>query len=216
MTALAISNTTATTLPEEDDPWLALANEGGSQFGKLIKFAKGEWTHKDGPVAIGAEFVVLMPQAMRGWVRFADGRPADYRLGYIRDGAKFVDRAELGFTNRDEWPRDKRGEPTDPWQRQYYLPLMHAESGELYTWVFSSHGAKQAFRDLGRAYSPYRKTAKLPVVSLQTSSYRHETFGKIDIPVLKVERFDDSHLDQLAPALAPRSSVDDMNDSIPF
>jgi hypothetical protein len=214
MNALVRSSTTAIALPEEFDPWLELANEGGGQFGKLIKFAKGEWVHKENEIAIGTEFIVVMHQAMRGWVRFADGRPVDYRLGYICDGAKFADRSELGFTDQSAWERDKRGEPSDPWQQQHYVPMRHCESSELYTWVFSSHGARQAFRDLARSYAPYRRTSKLPVVSLQTSSYRHETFGKIDTPVLKVERFDDS---QLNPSTsAPPSSFNDMNDKIPF
>jgi hypothetical protein len=215
------STTTAVALPV-DDPWLEVANEGGGRFGKLIKFAKGEWTHKDDQVAVGTEFVVHMAQAMRGWVRFEGGRPVDYKLGLIREGAKFADRTSLGFMDKTGWERDKRGDPVDPWCQQHYIPMLHLESGELYTWVFSSYGGKQAFRDLARVYSPYRKTSSLPVVSLQTASYRHETFGKIDVPVLKVERFDDPDSAPPVPSSGPAPSSGptranaDMNDAIPF
>jgi hypothetical protein len=212
MNALVKKQTsTAIAVPEDNDPWLEIANEGGGQFGKLIKFAKGEWTHKDDQIAIGTELVVVMDQAMRGWVRFEGGRPVEYRLGYIREGAKFADRHTLGHMDQAEWPRDKRGDATDPWQQQHYVPMVHCETGELYTWVFSSHGGKQAFRDLARAYSPYRMTKQRPVVTLQTDSYRHDTFGKIDVPLLKVERWEDSDGVDVTP---PTNA--DMNDAIPF
>jgi hypothetical protein len=208
------ANTTAIALPDEDDPWLSVANEGGGQFGKMIKFAKGEWLHGDDDIPPGTEFVVLIRDAMRGWVRFADKKPVEYRLGYVRDNNAFANRDELGFTDRSIWEKNDRGEPNDPWAQQHYLPLQHCENGELYCWVFGSHGAKQAFRDLARAYSPYRKTAMLPIVSLQTDSYRHDTYGKIHVPVLKVERWHDWGTAPVVEVVAPTKS--DMNDDIPF
>jgi hypothetical protein len=214
MNALVKQNASAIALPEDADPWLEIANEGGGQFGKLIKFAKGEWTHKDDEIAIGSEFIAIMDQAMRGWVRFAGGRPVEYRLGRIRDNARLSDRSSLGYTDKAEWERDKRGEAVDPWQQQHYVPMLHCETDELYTWVFSSHGGKQAFRDLARAYSPYRMTSSRPVVSLQRSSYRHETFGKIDVPILKVERFEDSDIG--LPASSIPAPANEMDDSTPF
>jgi hypothetical protein len=216
------NTTTAIALPA-DDPWTEVANEGGGgQFGKLFKFAKGDFTHKEKLIAIGTEFVVHMPQAMRGWVRFEDGKPVDYQLGLIRDGAKFADRSSLGHMDKFAWPRDKRGEAADPWQQQTYVPMVCCETNELYTFVFSSHGGKQAFRDLARSYSPFRKTNKLPVVSLQTTSYRHDEFGRIDVPVLKVERWDDSDptppvsSSGPAPSSGPTRANADMDDDIPF
>lgn len=83
--------------------------------------------------------------------------------------------------------RNKKGEPIDPWSPQTYLPLIHTETEELYCWIFRSEGAKQAFRGLCRAYSPYRNIRTLPVVSLQTSGYSHPDYAWIDIPVLKIE-----------------------------
>ena len=187
MNVIARMNTAAIAIPHEDDPWLELANEAGGQFGKIIKYAKGEWLHGENEVPIGTEFLVLIRDAMRGWVRFAEKKPVEHRIGYIRDNTKFADRNELGFADKSLWDTNDRGEPNDPWAQQHYLPLQHCENGDLYCWVFNSHGAKQAFRDLARAYSPYRKTNVLPVISLQSNSYRHETYGKIPVPVLKIE-----------------------------
>jgi hypothetical protein len=182
----------AITLPVDDDPWSEVANEGGGQFGKVLKYVKGEWSHADNSIPIGTEFLVLVPEAMRGDVKFQDGKPIEQRLGLIRDRAKFAKRADLGDTDESLWEKDKNGRPIDPWSPQTYLPMIHVESGDLYCFIFRSAGAKQTFRDLCRTYSPYRTTTMLPVVSLQTDKYKHDDFGWIDIPVLKIERWEDS------------------------
>ena len=181
---------TAITLPADDDPYGEVAMEGGGQFGKILKYVKGRWSHGDAEVAIGTEFVALVNEAMRGDVRFQDGKPIEQRLGYIRDHAKFARRDELGFTDQSQWETDKKGNPIDPWLPQTYLPMIHCESGELYCFIFRSAGAKQTFRDLCRAYSPYRATKTLPVISLQTDRYNHPDYSSIDIPILRIERWE--------------------------
>lgn len=225
-------NRAGITLPAGDDPYAEVAAEGGGQFGKLLKFAKGEWTHNDTTIEIGTEFLAIVGEAMRGDVRFQDGRPVEQRIGYIRDRAKFARRADLGFDDQTLWERDKTGKPIDPWSPQTFLPMIHKESGELYCYIFRSAGAKQTFRNLCSEYSPYRTTSMLPVISLQADRYRHSDFGWIDIPILRVERWDDSgdHT-SIAPdekaganakvigqarAATRDRDADDMNDDIPF
>jgi hypothetical protein len=184
--------TSAITLPEDDDPYGEIAMEGGGQFGKILKYRKGEWLHGEATISLGTEFLALIPEAMRGDVRFQDGKPVDQRIGLIRERAKFARRADLGFTDDTLWERDKKGNKIDPWSPQTYLPMIHCESGELYCFIFRSAGAKQTFRDLCRAYSPYRKTKMLPVVSLQSDRYNHPDYSWIDIPLLKIENWEDS------------------------
>lgn len=182
----------AVMLPEGDDPWTEVANEAGGQFGKILKYVKGQWWQGENEVARGTEFVALVPEAMRGDVRFQDGKPVEQRLGYIRDRFRFAPRAELGFTDEGQWERDKKGHAIDPWSQQHFLPLIHCETEELYCYIFRSEGAKQAFRDLSRNYAPHRKTTMLPVISLQSDRYRHADYGLIDIPILRIERWEDS------------------------
>lgn len=192
------------TLPAQDDPYAEVAMEGGGQFGKILKYVKGQWWHDETEVSLGTEFVALMHEAMRGDVRFQNGKPVEQRIGYIRDRARFARREDLGFTDQTVWEMDKKGNPTDPWSRQTYLPLIHVESGELYCFIFRSAGATQAFRDLCQAYSPRRKTSALPIVSLQTDRYKHADYGLIDVPVLKIEHWDDTGL---APAPEPDGKI---------
>ena len=73
-----------------------------------------------------------------------------------------------------------------------------------------------------------RNTAKLPVVSLQTDRYNHPDYSWIDVPVLRIEGWDDNMAPPdetpIAPAAEPEiipppakaKSADDMNDDIPF
>jgi hypothetical protein len=214
-------------IPANDDPWAAhAATENGGQLGKLIKFTKGRWFQGEHEITLGTEFLALVRDAAIGDVRWAGGKPVEMRLGFIRDHARFADRASLDHLDKSTWETDTRGEPRDPWQQQRFLPMLHTETEELYCWAFSSHGARGAFSDLCRAYSPYRKTAKVPIISLQASSYKHNDYGRVDVPVLKVERWE-TYGDAPVETTKPRAddpistgvitkSNADMNDHIPF
>ena len=52
------------TLPAQDDPYAEVAMEGGGQFGKILKYVKGQWWHDETEVSLGTEFVALMHEAM--------------------------------------------------------------------------------------------------------------------------------------------------------
>jgi hypothetical protein len=186
------SKTSAIALPADDDPYAEIAMEGGGQFGKILKYVKGGWSHGDNPIPLGTEFLALMPDCMRGDVRFENGLPVEHRIGLIRNRATFARRADLGFTDQSLWENDKKGTPVDPWSPQTFLPLQELQTGELYCYIFRSQGGKQTFRDLCRAYSPYRAGRKLPVISLQTDRYDHADYSWIDIPILKVVRWEEA------------------------
>jgi hypothetical protein len=203
-----MSNPTSTTtvaLPETKNAFLEYAAEGGGLFGELIKFVKGKWLHGDGEIPLGTEYVAEMDQLARGWVRWDDGKPVDHRLVFVRDGKKIAERAELGFNDKSEWEKDEDGEPKDPWQEQNYLPLVHCETDENFCWVFSSHGAKKACQKLSLAYWK-RDLSQLPIISLRADRYKHATYGWTDIPILKVERWQnrDGMRPTLVPAPAPK------------
>jgi hypothetical protein len=190
-----------TVATSEYDPFLEFANEGGGQFGKLIKYNKGRFFQNEKEVPLGTEYHALVYDTARGWVLFQEGRAPEYRLGLIRNGAKFAPRETLGLTDQRHWERDRRGEPRDPLQKQCYLPLIHLESEELFCFVTGSEGGFSAIRNLARAYAPYKATSMIPVVSLATDTYPHADYGTVHVPVLKIERWDDA--EPPAPATAP-------------
>jgi hypothetical protein len=196
--------TTGVAVPDTYDPFLEFANEGGGQTGKLIKYTKGKYFQGDKEIALGTEYHAIVYETARGWVLFQDGRLVEHRLGLIRNaGARFAPREALGLMDKPRWERDRKGEPKDPWQKQYYLPLVHLESQELFCFVTNSEGGIGAIRDLSRQYSPYRATTMIPVVSLQTDTYEHPDYGTVHIPILRIERWDDAGVMPPAPAPAP-------------
>jgi hypothetical protein len=177
-----LMNNTALTSAETADAYDLFADEGGGYFGKLLKYNKGRFTLNDSDVAIGTEYVALVHELRRGWVRFEDGRPVEYHLGLVRDGHKFPPREAMGFTDQGKWERDKNYKPKDPLQKQYYLPLINPETDELCTFVTSSVGGEQAIRDLVRAYKGKKNTSEVPIVSLQTDHYEHDQYGSLSQP----------------------------------
>lgn len=190
--------------PSGADAYDAFADEGG-HFGKLLKFVKGKYTVNDKAVDIGTEYVALVPEMQRGWVRFEEGRPVEHRLGLIREGFQFAPRASLGFNDQRKWERDKRkAEQKDPWQKQVYLPLLRLESDdEVICFVSGSVGGQQALRDLVRAYKPKAATSELPIISLQSDTYEHDNYGTVSIPILRVEGWHDAGTVPPPPARAP-------------
>jgi hypothetical protein len=219
------------------NPWLAIAGESGSQFGQLIFYRQGAWYLGDDEIEIGTKYLVQIPEAKRGWVRFENGSAAEYRLDYCRDYVPVPARDTLGFTDESQWETDdKTGEPVDPWNMRHYLPMEDLDTRDLCTWAFWSDGAVAAFQKLARQYAPYFKTTKVPIVSLQTSSYYNKKWHcQTQIPILKFVRWGDRcgpgyaseesgmslentfapDDDVQAPAKKPRPQPD-MDDKIPF
>ena len=106
------------TLPAKqfDNPWLDVASEVGSDFGKLLKFVKGKWEIGDDTVPDGTEFVAHIDQIVRGWVRFDDGKVSERRIGKVADGYKPPLREELADNDPASWKeKDANGKPRDPW-----------------------------------------------------------------------------------------------------
>jgi hypothetical protein len=200
MTDVINRTSTSLALPEIKNAFLEYTAEGGGLFGELIKFVKGKWLHGDDEIPLGTEYAAEMDQLARGWVRWDDGKPVDHRLVFVRDGKKIAEREELGFNDKSEWEKDENGQPKDPWQEQSYLPLVHCETDENFCWVFGSHGAKKASQKLTLAYWK-RGLSQLPIVSLRADRYKHPTYGWTDVPILKVERWQNK--DGVTPMLVP-------------
>jgi hypothetical protein len=195
-------NPTSITIPDSDDPWAQYAaSEGGNQLGKLIKYTKGHWFQGENEIAIGTEFLALIRDAAISDIRWDGGKPVETKHmdkmselkdgpGFIRENARFAPRASLGHTDKTLWETDNKGEPRDPWQQQRLLPMLHLENGELFCWAFTSWGARKTFAELAASYSPHRNTNRLPVISLQTGFKKYDDYGRVDIPILKIERWD--------------------------
>ena len=190
----ALTKTTAGTAvatADASNPYAAYAAEAASRtiVGTLLKFAKGEWTkgQNDIVVPLGTKFVADMRNVMVGWTRWENKTPVEHLMGRVADGARAANRSTLGFNDKNEWEADNDGKPKDPWQSTSIIFLMDQE-GEIYTYSPSSAGGRNAIVALCGAYGKLMRQhpGELPVIELGVDSYRHETYGKTFVPVLKI------------------------------
>jgi len=189
------------------NPFLDLAAEGGNALGKIIKFNKGTWLCGDDEIQAGTKYVCHLDQAMRGWVKFIDGKIVERRIGKIADEFRFAPRDELGDTDPAAWPeKDEKGNPRDPWARQYFVPLVSIDGGQVFTFVTGSKGGEIAIRNLCLIYG-HRFVNNRPIIALKKNSFKHKTFGRIETPELAVVGW------EAGPTLP---AVDDMYDDVPF
>ena len=168
-----------------DDPYAELAAESGSQFGKIFKHVKGEYACGTATIPLGSRFVVNVPEAMRGDVRFEGGKPVEQRIGKIADRYKFAKREDLGFTDETLWEKTPSGDPRDPWSQQTYLP-MTSETGELFCFVTGAFGGRKEIANLCGQFSPWRDSGLLPIIEIGTRRYRHAAYGLIDEPTFRI------------------------------
>jgi len=175
--------------PEDDreiDAYDAYVNEGGANLGKLLKFIKGQYFIGEEEVESGTQYAALMFEERRGWVKFVDGKPVDYRIGLVRDGYVPPSRESLGDNDPAYWPTNKRGEPQDIWVKQAYLPILDTESGEMLCFVTGSQGGGQALRGTMDRYRSKAHTSEVPIISLHSDSYPHDIYGRVFIPIFKI------------------------------
>src|SRR5260370_26796930 len=96
-----------------DNPWLEAADEAGGGFEKLLKFMKGEWQIGEETLPEGKEFIALIDEVARGYVKFQDKAVVDRRIVKARDG-KSPKREELDDIDPDKWGIGGDGKPRHP------------------------------------------------------------------------------------------------------
>ena len=73
---------------ETADPYAAFAAESGPGIvGRLLTCKKGDWTIGQDSAAVPAEarFLLIVPEIMRGWMKWRDGRVVAADMGLVRD-----------------------------------------------------------------------------------------------------------------------------------
>lgn len=181
-------NTAVATAPGYD-PFAAYGQEAASG-GTFLKFAKVEWQkgQNSEEVPLGTRLAANMSELSIGWIRWADGKPAERRFGLLAQGYKPEPRDALGFADQDEWETDKDGKPVDPWSFTNELPVVDPETGEQLTLSVSSKGGIGCIGNLCKAYGrEYKSRGDLiPLLELGRDSYIHSEYGKTYVPLLTI------------------------------
>lgn len=183
--------TTGTELaaPGGYDPFAAYGQDA-AQGGAFLKFSKGEWLlgQNDDEVALGRRLAANMDELSIGWIRWADGKPAERRMGLLAAGHKPEPRDALGFNDQEDWELDSEGRPKDPWSFTNELPLADPEDGEQMTFSASSKGGIGCIGNLCKAYArEYRqRRGMVPILELGRDSYMHPVYKKTYVPQLNI------------------------------
>jgi hypothetical protein len=234
----------AETLAQLDADIAALAAEAREltedvRIGDDLKFKKGKWTKiiGDEETKIGptTTFAVDMRSYKRGWIEWRDRKPVRKFIGRPIDG--FVSPPRDRFPDRDEsqWPRDARGNASDPWQENFLIVMRDLGDGRLCTWTTTSWYGQKALGTLLNVYVRDQKKHpdQMPVVLLSSETKTTMNYGDVEAPVLSVIDWQPFGPDAAppgvrmpTPTLAPAQEVllpkpaeslrDAMNDEIPF
>jgi hypothetical protein len=201
-----------------ENPWLEAASEAGNDLGRLLKFVKGKYEIGDDEIPLGTEYVALVDQILRGWVRFEEAKVVARRIGKIADGYKPPQRDELPDNDPKNWTeKDAKGEPRDPWVAQWFLPLITLETDDIVTFVTGSKGGILAVANLCRVYGHKSRNGLLPIVALRTRSYKHPQYGRIETPDLSIVGWDTMTPTAIPVQSAPPGNAGgDLNDAVPY
>ena len=160
--------------------------------GTMVKFSKesGWLAGKNGESLNNIQMLALVGDMMRGVVLWLDKKPADYRVGFVRDRYQPPQRDQLGHADRRRWRRPDE----DPWAATVFLPLFDVDNDQLFIYSTTSQGGRDCLANLLDAYVHNREVHpedvnKLPLVTLTRDSYPHPKYGQIAVPLLDIERW---------------------------
>ncbi len=156
----------------------------------FLKFVKGQFKYgvDDEVLPIGTRLVPHMGELRAGYIKWKDGAPETETMVRIADGKPIPQREDLGDNDRNEWETDPNGTPQDPWQECNTLPFKDPETGQEFVFSTGSRGGIGAIGKLSTSYSRERQkqAGKLPVIEINSGSYRHRTYGDVAFPTFKI------------------------------
>jgi hypothetical protein len=152
----------------------------------LLKLAKsGAWTvgKDEDVVGDGTQAVVNVLGIERGYVCWGRGADEGQLLG-----------SEMRPLSRPAPDPDKLPTLNGDWEKVIAIPMsLLLDGGRTYPVIYNakSKGAKDAAESLLMAVADQASAGKpyVPVIALQTDSYRHQKYGRIYKPVLQVVRW---------------------------
>jgi len=165
------------------NPYAAFANEGGPGIvGKHLTNTKGDWGIGEDKAEVPPDtrYLMIVPEALRGWVRFGEHGITDADVGLIRDNFQVKHRYALGDADESQWPT-LNGQPKDPWTR--YVSVLLIEVSPPHNDVTFTSGSL-AIKEMCRIYGAeaHLHPDSFPVVELTTRNRPHKQYGSIKGP----------------------------------
>jgi hypothetical protein len=181
---------------------------------KLLKFVKGKYKVRDDEVPLGTQFVAHANQLTFCWIKFADNKVAERRMGKAIDRYVPPEREELDeWHDKSKWETGLDGKPKDPWSFQHLLPFENLESGDVVIFTTSSVGGQIATDELCNAWGRHAKRNRsraMPIVKLASKMMKTRFGADVPRPCFEVDGWDEG------PAGNVEDAASEPSDSIPF
>jgi hypothetical protein len=136
--------------------------------GVLLKCVDGRWEDRDGLTPPDPLLAVGMLKCLQCW---RDGQPQPGTI-IERPDAPLPDVNELNSQiPKKQWEKGLDGEPRPPWQKQYVVYLINPDTGDLWTFINSTTGARIAYdrlQDKFKWMSALRGHNVVPAVKLDS------------------------------------------------
>ena len=163
---------------------------GGGPGGPLLKFKKDEhFVLGADKVPEGTEYIAFPQEVRKGWSKFEDKKLVEEERVSRSTDLSYPSATSWATTIQRNGRRTPRGQPTDPWVKQSFLPLENAATGQVVVFVSSSQGGISAIATLcGTAARNLHRGN--PRVRLRVGSYKHPKFGRVQVPEFTVVGWD--------------------------
>jgi hypothetical protein len=152
------------------------------------------------------------------WSKWEDQKRTGREVAMVGNWEIPKRRDQLDDFDQSFWATDEEtGQPKDPWQQSFELPMVNAETDEL--WIFStnSKGGVAAVKKLSGAYGrgQNKHPGCYPVIELSSGGYQHpiRSRGYINTPLLSITDWQPRDDASEPPA---KSAGEALNDAIPF
>lgn len=163
------------------------ATDAGGADVMYLKFTRtGDFVYgvEENVVEDDEQFAVNMASLQRGYICWMEGQVAGEEMRHVTSGqsVRLHDLPEI--------------QGSDGWREQVSVEMTNLETGDRLLFKSSSKGGLGAIAHLAREFADNAKRGAdkiVPVVTCETSSYKHSSYGKIFVPKFPV-------VDWLAPA----------------
>jgi hypothetical protein len=163
-----------------------------TRVGDDLRFKKGKWKKTIGDeetkISDTTTFVIDMRSYKRGWIKWVDRKPAHKIIARPIDGFVSPPRDRLPDQDESQWPRDARGNASDPWQENFLIVMRDLSDDRLCTWTTTSWFGQKALGALLDLYVRDQKKHpdQMPVVLLSSETKTTMNYGDVEAPVLNV------------------------------
>jgi hypothetical protein len=196
----------------------AIRNEIG--FRKTLKFIKGQYFVENIEVELGTQFIAHCIGFTKCWIKFQEGEKPVKKMYRGIGRERCPERDELPDLDQTFWEEGLNGQPKDPWNLQFIVPMENPDTDEKRLFVTTSAGGRRAVGELIDQYiTRVRRHPQSgqPLVRLQKTYMPTKKFGNVVMPLFEITGWTDAEAREPIREIPDKAiSETEMDDEIPF